>query len=400
MRKKDFGLEFIHQLKMDPPLKSRGLYTQFERRFGEIIGRGMLTNFYRKIRESETNPNYLKEFYQMKNQSLDAALLFNAGYQGDNYRQAINWIMDNHDVFGKEILDVGCECGVMSVFLGMAFADSKITAVDRCPAAIAAAKELAERMDVHNIEFICSEIHDLPDKQYDTVFCMRMLPENCDMSKVLQSYDFLLNEARNFAVNISEFGADISRLVKEHGFLVSMERCDVDPILLGWMQCLNGYGLTAVSGCYQEMKVKEMENEGTIQAFALMNEGMADPTEIYRFWCVCQSLHLDDANEGQYTGWYADMELQNFADTLLGGFLLQDPEGHPILTYSVWAIKDNPRQLMIYQAMGDEHILTFYEAFRRHEIMDQLMDMREDYVRQGAIAKNLRLLDGSITPVD
>ena len=94
------------------------------------------------------------------------------------------------------------------------------------------------------------------------------------------------------------------------------------------------------------------------------------------------------------------MELQNFADTLLGGFLLQDPEGHPILTYSVWAIKDNPRQLMIYQAMGDEHILTIYEAFRRHEIMDQLMDMREDYVRQGAIAKNLRLLDGSITPVD
>ena len=36
----------------------------------------MLTDLYRKIREFEDNPEYLREFYEMKNESLDKALLF------------------------------------------------------------------------------------------------------------------------------------------------------------------------------------------------------------------------------------------------------------------------------------------------------------------------------------
>ena len=146
--KKDIGLSYLRQLDMNPPKESKLLYFQFSAKYGESTGRKMLTDLYRKIREFEENPEYLREFYEMKNESLDKALLFNGGYQADNYRQVCNWIVDNHDVFGKEILDAGCECGIMSCFLGMAFPESHITAVDRSPNAIRAAKELAERLEM------------------------------------------------------------------------------------------------------------------------------------------------------------------------------------------------------------------------------------------------------------
>ena len=101
--KKDIGLSYLRQLEIDPPKESKLLYFRFSAKYGETRGRSMLTDLYRKIRESEENPNYLTEFYEMKNESLDKALLFNGGYQGDNYRQICNWIVDNHDAFGKEI---------------------------------------------------------------------------------------------------------------------------------------------------------------------------------------------------------------------------------------------------------------------------------------------------------
>ena len=101
--KKDIGLSYLRQLDMNPPKESKLLYFQFSAKYGETTGRKMLTDLYRKIREFEENPEYLREFYEMKNESLDKALLFNGGYQADNYRQVCNWIVDNHDVFGKEI---------------------------------------------------------------------------------------------------------------------------------------------------------------------------------------------------------------------------------------------------------------------------------------------------------
>ncbi|HAP19870.1 MAG TPA: hypothetical protein DCR27_01195, partial [Lachnospiraceae bacterium] len=68
--KKDIGLSYLRQLDMNPPKESKLLYFQFSAKYGETTGRKMLTDLYRKIREFEENPEYLREFYEMKNESL------------------------------------------------------------------------------------------------------------------------------------------------------------------------------------------------------------------------------------------------------------------------------------------------------------------------------------------
>ena len=66
--KKNIGLSYQRQLEMNPPKESKALYFQFSAKYGETIGRKMLSDIYRKIREYEQNPNYLTEFYEMKNE--------------------------------------------------------------------------------------------------------------------------------------------------------------------------------------------------------------------------------------------------------------------------------------------------------------------------------------------
>ncbi|WP_418746520.1 class I SAM-dependent methyltransferase [Frisingicoccus sp.] len=394
--KKDIGLSYLRQLEMNPPKESKALYFQFSAKYGETIGRKMLSDIYRKIREYEQNPNYLAEFYEMKNELLDKALLFNGGYQADNYRQMCNWIVENHDVFGKEILDAGCECGIMSCFLGMAFPESHITAVDRSPNAIKAAKELAARLDVHNITFINADVTNLPGQKYDTVFAMRLLQENCAIDHVMSSYNLLKAEAAEFAENIHPFAKKLTALVAEEGYLVSAERCDVDPVFLGWMQKLNEFGLAGVPECHKELVCKEMENEGRIQVYVARNCGMEEADEVYRFWCACQIVHTELTQHSQYTGWYADMELQNFSKDLLDGFIIQDTEGNNLLTYSLWTHKEFPDIVLVYQAMGDEHILSLFQASTKDDIIRQIEAMKDEYVQAGTVAKKLVYENGSL----
>lgn len=392
--KKDIGLSYLRQLEMNPPKESKGLYFQFSARYGETTGRKMLTALYRKIRESESNSNYLSEFYEMKNASIDQALLFNSGYQADNYRQICNWIIDNHDIFGKEILDAGCECGIMSCFLGMAFPESHITAVDRSYHAIEAAKELAKRLEVTNVTFIQAELGELTKQHYDTVFAMRLLQENCDMNRIMSTYNLLKKEAVDFATNIHDFATILANLVAENGYLVSAERCDVDPIFLGWMQKLNELRLSIVPECYREMICQEMENQGHIQVLVTQKSGVADSNEIYMFWCACQSRHTDLVGKSQYTGWYADMELQNFGKALIDGFLLQDKEGNALLTYSLWSHKEMPNTLILYQAMGNEHILTYFDLSAKNDILHQLEELQTEYIMNGAVVQKLSFENG------
>ena len=177
---------------------------------------------------------------------------------------------------------------------------------------------------------------------------------------------------------------------------MSAERCDVDPVFLGWMQKLNEFGLAGVPECHKELVCKEMENEGRIQVYVARNCGMEEADEVYRFWCACQIVHTELTQHSQYTGWYADMELQNFSKDLLDGFIIQDTEGNNLLTYSLWTHKEFPDIVLVYQAMGDEHILSLFQASTKDDIIRQIEAMKDEYVQAGTVAKKLVYENGSL----
>ena len=90
------------------------------------------------------------------------------------------------------------------------------------------------------------------------------------------------------------------------------------------------------------------------------------------------------------------MELQNFSKDLLDGFIIQDTEGNNLLTYSLWTHKEFPDIVLVYQAMGDEHILSLFQASTKDDIIRQIEAMKDEYVQAGTVAKKLVYENGSL----
>ena len=120
--------------------------------------------------------------YLLKNEDIDAALKFTGDVDGDIIRHVCNWILSHKQCFGKTILEVGCDIGLISCFLAKTFPESKIIAIDRFSEGVAIAKQLAEELELNNIEFKCIDANSINEK-YDTVFSCRTLHENRDIKE-------------------------------------------------------------------------------------------------------------------------------------------------------------------------------------------------------------------------
>ncbi len=86
-----------------------------------------------------------KEFYDFKNSDPEISRALSEAYDGDIIRKACNYISSHKDYFGETILEVGCDCGIISCFLAKSFPDAEIVSIDRCAAAIKIAKDFAKK---------------------------------------------------------------------------------------------------------------------------------------------------------------------------------------------------------------------------------------------------------------
>lgn len=118
------------------------------------------------------------QFYKLKNTSLELSIALTGMYDYDILVEACNWIDRHKECFGKTILDVGCDCGIISCFIAKILPDSHIFSIDRCAEAVNNAKQLAEKQDISNIEFIHTDLASMENIQFDTVFSMRTLCMN------------------------------------------------------------------------------------------------------------------------------------------------------------------------------------------------------------------------------
>ena len=64
-------------------------------------------------------------FYSFKNQTYNLSMAVSSAFDGDILKRACNWIMQNKDCFGKTILEIGCDTGIMSCFLAKTFPDAE-----------------------------------------------------------------------------------------------------------------------------------------------------------------------------------------------------------------------------------------------------------------------------------
>jgi ubiquinone/menaquinone biosynthesis C-methylase UbiE len=116
---------------------------------------------------------------------------------------------------GDKVAEFGCGGGYFTILLAKQVGDiGKIYAIDILEDSIKETQELADLYEVNNIEYLISDVKNLPyeDNYFDLVFISNVLFQN-------EGYDKILESAL--------------RIVKEGGFVVVLEPNKKLPFLYG-----------------------------------------------------------------------------------------------------------------------------------------------------------------------
>lgn len=187
-------------------------------------------------------------FYKLKNRTLDGSLCVSAAFDSGLFRHLGNMIIDSADIFHGTVLDVGCDCGMVTCFIASQYPDTRVVGVDKNEAAINNAKELAARLGLTNAEFVAADIYDFSlDEKADVVTSFRGL---LDIAQQQTKDVSVIGErgAREGAYQtaFAPLAEAIANNLRDGGTVVSVERYTAMYGWLGWMQALAQNGVCPI----------------------------------------------------------------------------------------------------------------------------------------------------------
>lgn len=91
--------------------------------------------------------------YELKNSSLDLSLHVGEHHASNVWREFASWLVNENLAPPSEVLDLGCENGVLTCLYATLWPEATIVGVERSAAAIEAARELGKRLGLRNVSF-------------------------------------------------------------------------------------------------------------------------------------------------------------------------------------------------------------------------------------------------------
>lgn len=225
--------------------KETDTFISFIKKRGEAMGKGKALDE--------------KEFYEFKNKSYESGIYASAAFDGEIIIKTCDWIADNCELFGKTILDVGCDTGIISCFLAKLLPESTIVSIDDGTNAIIVARKLAENLGLTNITFESINVSDV-NEQYDTVFSSKTLHENLSANSNSQYAPF---KARCLYAEegIIDYLRILMGCIKPNGNLIALERLSNEAARTGYKIALNELGLAVDKSRFRTIECKTMGGE-------------------------------------------------------------------------------------------------------------------------------------------
>ena len=335
-------------------------------RFIKLFGRSKATQLMRKWDNLATGS---REFYDFKNADREISRAFSEAYDEDIIRKSCNYIAAHKAYFGDTILEVGCDCGIMSCFLAKTFPDATIVSVDRCGAAIEIAREFAQNRGLTNITFIACDLKDVT-QTFDTVFSMRTMHENFDADE--DCINDLGEQAAIFSNSLSAYASALDKVLSDEGMLISIERTGRNALMLGWMDALNNVGLKFDLLSYEELACIEAGEESIFQAFICLKGVESDigAKEMFNYAC---SKYLD-YSKAEYEGWDAKIVYENRRGKLIEGYNLVYLFPPIKVRVSLWTHNTDDTCLIQYQNNNGFVKASFVDISQKENVLNAMHD--------------------------
>lgn len=365
-KKKDPGLIYLQSLNLKPVKTKKEFMETLVKNAGSDVATAIFEELDRRAQ------GIMKEeyFYELKNTDLKTSMTFSGALDGDIIRKGCNWVAENRDLFGKRILDVGCDCGLMSCFLATALPDSEILSIDLSQAALDNAKELAGHLGLTNITFAKKDVRKLlAGDQYDTVFAMRALIPNLTVSGQEDSAWELEEAGDYFAGSCGSYARALADAVRDGGSLVTIEKIEKNGFLLGWLKALENSGLALDMDSWEEMACKELATNSVLQAIACRKmPGGPSAADVF----INMYETLTDFSQANYEGWMAKTAIYLQAGSLIRGFRSVDQEKGVVTKVALYGCKADASLVMLAQYIGEFYQVSLFSRDSQKELIENL----------------------------
>ena len=254
--------------------------------------------------------SYLREFYDTKNSSLATSLAVSNATEYEYFVHALEYLEENVDEIGDNVLFIGCDCGIEPCFLARLKPDATITAIDITEAAINNGRELAKRLGV-NVNFQCVSYQDVKGV-FDTIISFRFAHEV--VSDTVSSRHLFDSFQKQREISLEELlplAHTIGNLLSDYGVLMALERF-FGIRQLAWMDALNSNGVETIA----LEKVKGSNGEKFALTFA-QKCPQDQPHEEIWFEYYSQGC---DYSAPQFTGIQSQIFVSKEAGQLIRGY--------------------------------------------------------------------------------
>jgi len=371
MAKKDARLQHVEILGIKPANDIDEIIDRLLAKFGSSAEKEMV-NFVESVGKLEGEP----ALYDLKNKEYEKAMIFSGGYDADIIRKACNWVNEHKELFGNEILEVGCDCGFMTVFLGKLFPNKHILAIDRSWNAIQITRKNVEKYGLTNVEFMCSDATKLEGRTFDTVFSMRTMHENV-LPVEEDITNEIVDEANKFAKALNPYAKCLYSLVKDNGNLVSIERMGRNALFLAWLQSLNDTDFVVDLDTYKEIACNEVGNVHTFQALSFTKQD----THYDNIFLAFMKFVADviDIQKPYYEGWDAKILYEYTGGELLKGIEVSNPKTQQVDRIVSKIHNADETCILCYHNSDGNVTLEYHDISEKDDIVNAIENVEKDY---------------------
>lgn len=222
-------------------------------------------------------------FYRLKNKSLDGSLCVSAAFDSGLFRHLGNMIIDSTEYFHGTVLDVGCDCGLVTCFIAQQYPNCHVVGVDKNELAVNNAKALAEKLGLGNVEFVTADIYDFElDEKASVVTSFRGL---LDIAQKQTSGVSVIGERsereKAYQQAFLPLATAISNNLTDDGSVISVERYTALYGWLGWMQALAEAGISPVLNECARMVAQDISSKKEYSVSFAQKSSNSTPLEAY-----------------------------------------------------------------------------------------------------------------------
>ena len=423
----DAGLKYVRELSMQTFHSSSSAYDHIASKIGKLKTAELVTWFDRRTKTDLAKEN---DFYTFKNSDLTTSMLASEAFDTDYIRRMCNWIEENRELFGETILEVGCDCGILTCYLAKTFPEAQVVGIDRNENAVLRARELAEKLNVTNVSFQQANVYDYRE-QYDTVLATRITQENIAEPEHTR-YDTFYHIARDYKDALRSLIRSLTKLIKPEGCLINGIMVGIDPYLYATLSLLSEtecYPVNSEILQYSQFKEsirmqmiisfndKEFCDDKIMEIYQdsinsedwkneLLKPYLISPQE---FWSklmfnvrVRETMKMGEAS---YTGWEANIMLDDTADKLIEGYFIYPKNSNTPFIGSLWTNINDDTALVVFANANDSIALQSWfnmDMSQKEEQISLLHESLKRSVESGNVARIAKLdyIDGEFVETD